>query len=249
MTRHQRADTLQIARKRQRRKVVGGKVFHALHLHIPPAVECEFRCQHSGHAVGNIDILCLGAAQVVAIKVSILQGFAPLQAHGLAHGDVDTHRECTRHILSQVQHYFPRRGVQHGGCQFGKWAYRHAVPGGQLALGRVGQRGGHGGEFRQRRVKMLTVVDAAEGDVAAANPPAFVGADYFFCAVGMGDMHLRNQQPVRTIIRFLAALKAETALVPSVAQGHAQVTAFLQLGSDVIGLILQPRIVIVAVGR
>ena len=96
---------------------------------------------------------------------------------------------------------------------------------------------------------MFAVINVAECDFTAVYLPAFVGADDFLTAIGVCDMHFSQQQPIGAVIGLLAALKSETAPIPAVAECDLQIAALLQCRGNIVSLVLQPAVVIVAIGR
>ena len=96
---------------------------------------------------------------------------------------------------------------------------------------------------------MFAVVNIAEGDAASLHTPVRVCADRLLRAVLVGDVHFRDQAVLLSLI-FLheAGIKAEASQLPAVAEKNRERVSLAKLVRDVVRLILEPRVIVIAAG-
>ena len=233
--------------KHQGGKILCVQMGNALHLHIPEAIEGKLRLQHMGGSIGNVDVLRFGGAQIVPVEIAVLENFAELQMNLRSLRFLHPQAEDSRHILPHVNDRLPSRGMEN--LFYGKGLphrNRGAVSFRQRPLGGLHRDGFHRCHLRQGIVPALAVVDVGKENGGAGHFPAFVGSDDLLTAVRIGNVHLGQQLPAVAVVGLLLPIRPEAALVPAIAQLHGQCPRSVQLLRHIIGLVLNPIVVVVA---
>ena len=158
--------------------------------------------------------------------------------------------ENTSYFLPKIEHSLAFGRVQQfhrlQPFVYGDWR-THAVL--QDALGRLYELDGLRRGLRQCIVTVFPIIEIGKGDLAAPHTPAFIRAKDFLAAVLVTQAQFCQQFPFVPIDSATAAIHAKAALVPPVAQHHAEGPLLRQQVGHIIGLHLHPGIVIGATRR
>ena len=238
------------AGKGKARKITLFQIIDSFHLHIAVSVEGEFRFDDGLFPARNIDVFRFCGPQVFIVEIPLLQDLSCLQADLRACGLMYTEPEDACDILSEVKDLLAR-GRSDQFCRLKFFAYCHGqgIPGRQLSFRRLAELRRLRGCFRQGIIPVFAVIDIGESDIPSCQGPALIRADITHAAVLIDAADLRDQLAAVPVIPFSGqVIEAEPAGVPAVAQLHAQKAALLKLLRQVISLVLQPGIIVIAVG-
>ncbi len=208
---------------------------------------------HGPHrAVSGVDILCLGGAQVIAVKAAVLQRFAVGDTDPGSGRLMEVNPQPASEILPHVQHRFPCRcGQQRRRCPLGLYHHgkRRAVHG-NTGHGTIG--GDHRYPWGGGRTDIhnFAVIDAAGQNGRGAAAPALIGAQNHCFAGRQLHPQLTQQRKGICIRPVFRREGPKPALGPAVAQQRCKpVFSGLQQRRDVVGLNLNAGVIGGTAGR
>ena len=249
------AGLVHVGIQRERREILCLQIRHSLHLHIAIAIKREMRNEIQLPPVGDIDVLRLRRAQIVAVEIALLQHFSDLQMHPRSRRHMQMESEDTGLILAEIEHRLPGRRVNqllHRQLVLHHHRKRQAVL--QCPLRCLRQHRLFRGHRRERVIPLLAVVYVGEDQIRACHFPALIRSDHLFRAVRIRDMQLRDEFCPALEVRNRIRCEPEPAVVPAIAEHHGQHAAPaardpLYLIRHIVRDHLEPRVIVRAVRR